>query len=410
MAIKVGFIKARKFVATVFIFVFLFSSGYYFGVKGYKAEVDKALKVTLSREVPPDKDIDFALFWHVWDTLSENYFDKTKLVPSEMVYGAISGMVSSLGDPYTVYLPPKENKIVDEDLSGQFEGVGIQIGFKEKTLAVISPLPNSPAEAAGIKAGDFIVHIKDSAKNIDRNTIGISITEAVQIIRGPAGSKVTLTLVREGAEEPMVVEVTRAKMNIPSVVLEYVEDGSIAHLKLVKFDADTASEWDKAVNEILSKKELKGVVLDLRNNPGGYLQVAVDIASDFLENGSVVVIEEKGTGERVDYKTEKLPRMQKQNMVILVNEGSASASEILAGALRDHKGFKIIGVKSFGKGTVQEPIDIAGGSGLHVTVAKWLTPKGTWVHDVGLTPDTEKDDDDKVDGDEQLNEAINLFK
>lgn len=410
MAIKVGFIKARKFVATVFIFVFLFSSGYYFGVKGYKAEVDKALKVTLSREVPPDKDIDFALFWHVWDTLSENYFDKTKLVPSEMVYGAISGMVSSLGDPYTVYLPPKENKIVDEDLSGQFEGVGIQIGFKEKTLAVISPLPNSPAEAAGIKAGDFIVHIKDSAKNIDRNTIGISITEAVQIIRGPAGSKVTLTLVREGAEEPMVVEVTRAKMNIPSVVLEYVEDGSIAHLKLVKFDADTASEWDKAVNEILSKKELKGVVLDLRNNPGGYLQVAVDIASDFLENGSVVVIEEKGTGERVDYKTEKLPRMQKQNMVILVNEGSASASEILAGALRDHKGFKIIGIKSFGKGTVQEPIDIAGGSGLHVTVAKWLTPKGTWVHDVGLTPDTEKDDDDKVDGDEQLNEAINLFK
>lgn len=410
MAIKVGFIKARKFVATVFIFVFLFSSGYYFGVKGYKAEVDKALKVTLSREVPPDKDIDFALFWHVWDTLSENYFDKTKLVPSEMVYGAISGMVSSLGDPYTVYLPPKENKIVDEDLSGQFEGVGIQIGFKEKTLAVISPLPNSPAEAAGIKAGDFIVHIKDSAKNIDRNTIGISITEAVQIIRGPAGSKVTLTLVREGAEEPMVVEVTRAKMNIPSVVLEYVEDGSIAHLKLVKFDADTASEWDKAVNEILSKKELKGVVLDLRNNPGGYLQVAVDIASDFLENGSVVVIEEKGTGERVDYKTEKLPRMQKQNMVILVNEGSASASEILAGALRDHKGFKIIGVKSFGKGTVQEPIDIAGGSGLHVTVAKWLTPKGTWVHDVGLTPDTEKEDDDKVDGDEQLNEAINLFK
>jgi carboxyl-terminal processing protease len=409
MAIKVGFLKARKVILTVFLILAVFSSGYYFGVQGFRAQFDDALKVSVSRDLPPDKNVDFDLFWEVWDTLGENYFDKSKLVPSEMVYGAIGGMVSSLGDPYTVYLPPKENKIVDEDLSGQFEGVGIQIGFKEKTLAVISPLPDSPAEKAGIKAGDFIVHIKDDTKKIDRTTSGISISEAVQTIRGPAGSKVTLTLVREGTNDPIIVEVTREKMNVPSVVLEYVKDDSVAHVKLVKFDADTLSEWDKAVNELMQKKELKGMILDLRNNPGGYLQSSVDVASDFLDSESVVVIEQKGDGSKIDYKTENLPRLKKMQVVILVNEGSASASEILAGALRDQRGFKLLGAKSFGKGTVQEPIQIAGGSGLHVTVAKWLTPKGTWVHDTGLTPDTEVADDDEKDGDEQLEAAISLF-
>jgi carboxyl-terminal processing protease len=389
--------------------VFVFSSGYFFGVKGFRAEVDRALNVTVSREIPPDKNADFALVWQVWDTLSGSYYDQTKLVPSEMIYGAIGGMVGSLGDPYTMFLNPRQNKIVDEDLSGKLEGVGIQIGYKDRVLAVISPLAGSPAEAAGIKAGDYIIHLKDSQKGIDVSTTGMTVNEAVQIIRGPSGSKITLSLIREGVDEPIVVEVTREQLNIPSVVLEYLEDGSIAHIKVVKFDADTADEWGKAVKDIVSKKGVRGIVLDLRNNPGGYLQSSVDLASDFMPADAVVVIEEKGDGQKIEFKTEKLARLQNYKVVVLINEGSASASEILAGALRDQRGFKIVGDASFGKGTVQEVVQIPGGSGLHVTIAKWLTPKGTWVHDSGLTPDVSVEDNDDTDEDEQLDSAIKLF-
>lgn len=410
MALKVGFTKVRSLVLSLFIIIFSFSGGYVLGSNGFKAEVKKGLEVKLNREVPPDKDIDFGLFWEVWDTLSANYYDKSKLIPSEMVYGAISGMVSSVGDPYTMFLPPKENKIVDEDLSGKFEGVGIQLGFKEGTLAVMSPLEGSPAEAAGVKAGDLIVHIKDASKGIDMSTSEITLPEAVQAIRGPAGTKVTLTLVRQGVQKPIVVELSRQKLNFPSVTLKYVGEGSdIAYIKLSKFDADTKAEWDNSVNELITKNNVKGVIVDIRNNPGGYLQTAVDIAGDFLPNGTVVVIEERGDGTKSEYKTDSLPRLQKYKTVFIINGGSASASEILSGALRDQKDVKLVGENSFGKGTVQNPIEIPGGSGLHVTVAKWLTPKGTWVHEKGLAPDVliELKDDDKEDV--QLNAAIKLF-
>ena len=411
MALKVGFSKVRNLVISIFILVATFSGGYILGHSGFKAEVNRSLKVKIDRQVPPEKDVDFGLFWQVWDTLSANYFDKTKLVPADMVYGAIGGMVSALGDPYTMFLPPKENKIVDEDLSGKFEGVGIQIGFKDSKLAVISPLEGSPAEKAGLKAGDYIVRITDSEKNIDINTSGIALPVAVQSIRGPAGSKVTLTLVRDGNPKPIVAEIVREKLNFPSVTLTYVgKDSDIARIRLAKFDADTVSEWDKAVNELITKGNIKGVILDLRNNPGGYLQTAVDIAGDFMPSGSLVVTEAKGDGSKVEYKTEKLPRLEKYKLVVLINEGSASASEILSGSLRDQKGVKLFGEKSFGKGTVQIPLEIPGGSGLHVTVAKWLTPAGTWVHGDGLEPDktiTIKEEDTK---DVQLEGAIEYFQ
>jgi len=411
MALKVGFSKVRNLVLSIFIIVISFSGGYVLGHSGFKAEVNKSLNVKVSRDVPPEKNVDFGLFWHVWDSLSTNYFDKSKLVPSEMVYGAISGMVSSLGDPYTMFLPPKENKIVDEDLSGKFEGIGIQIGFKDDKLAVVSPLEGSPAEAAGLKAGDYIVRITDTVKNVDLNTNGIALPIAVQAIRGPSGSKVTLTLVREGNPKPIVVEITRAKLNFPSVTLTYVgKDSNIARMRLAKFDADTLSEWDTAVNELITKDNIKGIILDLRNNPGGYLQTSVDIAGDFMPSGSVVVTEAKGDGTNVEYKTDKLPRLEKYKVVVLINGGSASASEILSGALRDQKGVILYGEKSFGKGTVQIPLEIPGGSGLHVTVAKWLTPSGTWVHGNGLEPDKaiEVKEDDKTDV--QLDGAIEFFK
>lgn len=384
------------------------------GVNGYRAEVTKALRVNVVRLVPPDKNVDFSLFWQVWDTLSAKYFDKSKLVPSQLVYGAIQGMVSAVGDPYTMYLPPSQNKIVNEDLSGSFEGVGIEIGYKNTHLAVVSPLPSSPAEKAGIKPGDYIIHITDTKKGIDIDSASLGLSQAVDYIRGPAGTVVTLTLIRDGDATPIVVNLTRAKLDVPSVLLTWVGDNSqIADIKIAKFDSATVGEWNKIEAEVTDKCQVrkvacKGIILDLRNNPGGYMQSAVDIASDFVPLNTTVVIQESGDGTKQEYKSGSLPRLSNYKVVILINGGSASASEILAGALRDNRGIKLVGDKSFGKGTIQEPIDIAGGSGLHVTTAKWLTPDGTWVHEKGLTPDVEISNKDAT-SDAQLDAAIKLF-
>lgn len=343
--------------------------------------------------------------------LSSKYFDKTNLNPGKMVYGAISGMVSAIGDPYTVFLPPEENKVVQEDLNGAFEGIGIQIGFKGTQLAVIAPLPGSPAEKAGIKPGDFIIGIKDEGKKIEMGTVGISLPEAVQMIRGKAGTKVTLTLLRDTSPKPMVVELVREKMEIPTLILSYVGEGeSVAHIRLLKFGGETEKEWSKVVSEILKKKSVRAVVLDVRSNPGGYLQGAVDVASEFLKNNSVVVIEERGDGSKSEYKVERMGLLTNIPVVVLINEGSASASEILSGALRDIRKIKLVGEKSFGKGTIQEPAQLDNGAGIHITVARWLTPSGYWVNEKGLEPDVEIEDDPKTSEDEQLQEAIKLLE
>jgi len=407
---KIAFSLVRKVLLLSLLLSLTFSGGYFFGYKGFRASYQKFPKVTITREVPVDKkDIDFNLFWRVWDTLYAKYYDNTKLIPSELVYGAIKGMVSAVGDPYTVFLPPEENKVVQEDLQGSFEGVGIQIGFKGSQLAVVAPLPSSPAEEVGVKAGDFIIGIKDDRKSIERGTVGITIPEAVQIIRGPAGTKVTLVLLREGDTEPFEAEITREAINVPSVTVTYVgEAGRIAHVKILKFSGETTKEWEDAVVELV-QKDLDAIIVDVRNNPGGYLQAAVDLASDFLENGETVVKEESAGQIRNEYRVEKLGRLRKGEVVVLVNEGSASASEILAGALRDNKRAELIGSTTFGKGTIQEPLQIDGGGGLHITIARWITPSGFWVNDGGLKPDVEVEDNPDTTEDEQLNKAIELL-
>lgn len=403
-----NFSAVRKTILISLFIGIVFFTGYILGINGFKIESGRFPKLKISRELPKNReDVDFSLFWKVWDTLESSYFDKNKINTSKMVYGAISGMVASLGDPYTAFLPPEENKVVEEDLSGSFEGVGIQIGFKGKNLSVIAPLPNSPAAKAGIKAGDFIIGIKDEIKKIDTGTTGITLTEAVKIIRGKAGTKVILQLLRDGSNEPIKVEVERAKLDVPSVVVDFVSDNkNIAHIKLLKFGADTDSEWNKAVSQITNHQPLiTGIVLDLRNNPGGYLQGAVDIAGEFLNKGSVVVIEDRGKIKN-EFKTDRLGQFTNKKVVILINAGSASASEILAGALSETKGFKLIGEKTFGKGTIQEPLQLEKGSSLHITTAKWLTPKGVWVNENGLTPDIKVEDKEDTTLDEQLQEAI----
>lgn len=410
MSGRLNFLKARKIILSALILIGVFVGGYYLGVEGYKAEITKALSITISRQVPTDKNVDMSLFWETWDIMTQKYYDKSKLVPSQMVYGAIQGMVASAGDPYTTFLPPVQNKIVNDNLSGSFSGVGIEIGYKNERLAVISPLPGTPAEKAGIKPGDYIVRIADKAKSLSVDSSNISTSEAVTYIRGSVGTKVTLTLVREGVKDPIVVEISREKIDVPSVTLTWVGDGdNIAVVKVSEFGAETKSEWNKAVSEILAV-ETRGIIIDLRNNPGGYMQAAIDLASDFVPMGTTVVIQQNGNGSKQEYKSGFLPRLEKYKVAVLINGGSASASEILSGALRDNKEIKLVGDKSFGKGTIQEPIDMAGGSGIHVTTAKWLTPKGTWIHEKGLIPDIEISNPDNATEDAQLNAAITLFQ
>ena len=407
---KIDLKKLRIAVVIILVIGLSFSGGYFLGRRGFVASVVRFPTVTISREVPPERDLDFSLFWRTWDTLEANYFDRSKLISSEMVYGAIKGMVNAIDDPYTVFLPPKENRVVQEDLKGSFEGVGIQIGFRGNQLAVVSPLPDSPAEKAGVLAGDYIIGIKDELKEIDRGTVGITLPEAVQAIRGPAGSVVTLTLLRNGSEEPITVDIVRASIDIPSLILDFVgPNENIAHIRLLKFGGETKAEWERAVRNILKRRNLTGIILDVRNNPGGYLQGSVDVASEFLRNGSVVVIEEKSNGERDEFKVERIGRFPDTPIVVLVNKGSASASEILAGALRDIRGVQLVGEQSFGKGTIQEPQQIENGAGLHITVARWLTPSGFWVNEGGLEPDVELEDNSETIEDEQLQEAIRLL-
>jgi carboxyl-terminal processing protease len=317
-------------------------------------------------------------------------------------------MVSAVGDPYTVFLDRNQQQVTQEDLSGSFDGIGIQIGYKGTQLAVIAPLPDTPAALAGVQPGDLIIGIKDEVKDIDKSTDGMSLPEAVQTIRGPKGSTVTLALLREGESAPIIIDVKRESIDVPSVKLEFVgEDKKVAHIRLTRFGAETKNEWSEAVTEVLGTAGLKGVVIDVRNNPGGYLMAAVDIASEFLNKGTLVVSEE-AEGRKIDeLLTQRQGKLVGTPVVILINKGSASASEILAGALRDNLKVKLVGVNSFGKGTVQEPREFPDGTGIHITIARWITPSGDWIHEKGIAPDIEvKIDPEKPEDDLQLKRAI----
>ncbi|MFA6602309.1 MAG: S41 family peptidase [Candidatus Shapirobacteria bacterium] len=331
--------------------------------------------------------LDLNMMWVVKDKLEQMYLDPKKIENKSMVYGAISGLVQSLGDPYTVYLPPADNERSNEDLNGEFGGVGISLGFKDRNLAVVAPMANSPAMRAGLKAGDLILKIIDKENKVDRDTVGIGLEEAVNLIRGKIGTEVTLKMFREGDVEPFEVKLIRDNIVVPSLELKWVgESENVAWIQLNKFSERIFEEWPTMVEQINAKKNLGGMVLDLRNNPGGYLEASVVVASDLLEKG-IVVKQADNKGEKVYEVDKSAGRLTKPKLTILVNGGSASASEILAGALKYYKRGKLVGEKTFGKGTVQQPQDFSDGSGLHVTVAKWLLPDGKNIHGVGVDPD-----------------------
>lgn len=362
----------------------------------------KTVLPVLRTEAPPQIAVDFSLFWDVWGRLNRYYIDKTKLDAQKMVWGAISGMVNALDDPYTAFLPPKENKDFKEDLGGAFEGIGAQLGTKESHIIVIAPLKGMPAEKAGIRAGDWVLKVNNE------ETVGWTVVEAVTKIRGPRGTPVTLTILHEKAQKTLDVTVVRDTITVSSVeswikppaqiaeiqavgaistVLQRPEE--IAYLHLSRFGDHSNQEWEKAVSDIVraqKEQKVKGVIFDLRNNPGGYLDGAVFIASEFLKQGTVVS-QVNSDGSKEEYPVNRRGQLLDIPLVVLINKGSASASEIVAGALRDHKRATLIGETSFGKGTVQTPQDLAGGASIHITTGKWLLPNGDSIHKVGIKPD-----------------------
>jgi len=379
MTIKLSLKKIRQIAVSL---VFLLIAGFI----GYRIGISHSL------DRAPVKKADLSLFWLVWHQLEEKYLEKEALDPQKMIEGAIEGMVASLGDPYTVFLPPADNKINKEDLSGEFGGVGIQLGYKDHTLAVIAPLKGTPAEKAGIKAGDLILGIKDKTKGIDRKTDGISLPEAVKLIRGKEGTVVTLTLARKGVEKPFEVAITRGRIVIPAIESHWIEQGGkrLAYVHLFQFSERMNQEWTAWANEVVKKKDqanFGGVILDLRNNPGGYLQGAVFVAGEFLPRGTVVVWQENYQQEKDKLAVDRQGQLLSVPLVVLVNQGSASAAEILAGALQEHHRARVVGGKTFGKGTVQVPEDLPRGAGLHITVARWLLPSGESIHKKGIKPD-----------------------
>ncbi len=359
----------------------------------------------LHKEPPPNlADVDFNLFWDVWTRLEDKYVDKGKIDRKKILYGAIAGMVGSLGDPYTEFFPPAESKQFQQDIKGSFEGIGAEIGMRKGILTVIAPLKGSPAEAAGLKPDDKILKIAD------RITADLNLDEAVQLIRGPKGTTVALVIAREGQQKPLTLTVTRDTIKVVILETEKKPNG-IFVIKLYHFSENAPDEFRKAIQEFRASGSKK-LVLDMRNNPGGYLTGAVDIASWFLTSGEVVVKEQFSDGTSDAYRSSGYQGLQGVPVVVLINQGSASASEIVAGALRDGRGFKLIGQKSFGKGSVQEVENLAENSSIKITIAKWLTPKGSEINGKGLDPDVavEIKPDQKDNEDPTMDKALEILR
>ncbi len=386
----------------------VFYLGFSYG-RGYKTDEEKI--ATIINKTDTASNVDFASFWKAWNVVNEKFIPTNSSTTDRVsdqarVYGAISGMVKSLEDPYTMFFPPVESKIFNEQISGQIEGVGMEVGTKDNILTVIAPIKGAPAFKAGVKAGDKILKVDDT------ETASLPADSAVKLIRGKKGTSVKLTLLRQGIKEPFEISVVRDVINMPTVDTE--TKGDVFIVRLYSFSAISPGLFRDALREFIESGRNK-LVLDLRGNPGGYLEAAQDMASWFLPTGKVIVSE--------DFKDKNMNQVfrskgynvfnDKLKLIILIDGGSASASEILAGALREHGVAKLVGAQSFGKGSVQELVNITDDTSLKVTIARWLTPNGNSISNGGLTPDVVVKLDEeayKKDGtDTQLNKALEIL-
>ncbi len=372
------FSKERSSLNTAFLCIVFFV----FGVAiGFRHETAMGKMLGIKQETAANTTADFTPFWKVWNTLNEKFPDAAKVSDQDRVYGAIAGLTASMGDPYTTFFKPDEAKSFQEQIAGAFGGIGVEIGIKDNVLTVIAPLKDTPGDRAGIKPGDKILKIDSTS------TANMTVEKAISLIRGTKGTTVTLTILPLGEQDTKEVKIVRDTINVPTLDTELRPDG-IFVVRLYSFSANSATLFRDAMKKFGASKSDK-LLLDLRGNPGGYLDAAVNMASWFLPNGKTIVTEDYGgTQEPKVYRSlgYSLPT-KNLKFVILIDSGSASASEILAGAMQDSGKAKLVGTQSYGKGSVQEVIPVTADTILKVTVAKWLTPNGTWISLKGLTPD-----------------------
>ncbi len=343
---------------------------------GKNVEISKVLNVYGKTRSPA---VDFDEYWDVWRKVKEKYVGQP-VADVTLFYGSIEGMVRGLGDPYSAYFPPSKAEEFARELSGEFEGIGIEIGMRKDQLIVVAPIGGSPAEKAGIKPQDAILEIDH------QDTFGLSLSEAVSKIKGPKGTTVTLTILSNGEKEPRDLLIQRAAITIPSVAWKKY-DGGIAYIRISYFNPTTSQEFDAVNREI--KRVLdrpRGIILDLRSNPGGVLDQSVAVASAWLEN-KVIVREQSADKNLRDIMATGSHPYVGVPTIILVDEGSASAAEIVAGSLQDYQAAQLVGKKTFGKGSVQDVEPLPDGSALKLTIAKWLTPKSREIDGKGIEPD-----------------------
>lgn len=390
----------------VMVLAIAFYAGFAYGNNSQK-DLNKSRLIAYSEDAKlassSASQLDFDLYWEVWDNLKRNYVDKNKVKDEDLFYGSLKGLAEATNDPYTTFMDPQAAKEFNDDMAGTFEGIGAEVGMRSDIVTVIAPLDGMPAMKAGLRAGDKIYAIDT------KSTIGLTVDEAVKKIRGPKGTKVVLTIIR-GKDKPKDITITRDIIFVKSVKTEMRPDG-IFVIKVSNFNDDTADLFNQAVNTILLKNP-KGIILDLRNNPGGYLETAVDMAGEWIEAGPIVA-EQLNNNRRNEYAANGRARLKNFPTIVLVNGGSASASEILAGALRDYKKATLVGELTFGKGSVQAISDLSDGSALKVTVAKWLTPAGDFINEKGIAPNIEvkmTSEDLEKNLDPQFNKALELLK
>jgi carboxyl-terminal processing protease len=352
---------------------------------------------------PASLEATFAPFWEAWGLVHEQYIDQP-VDDIQLMQGAIRGMLQSLKDPHTSYMSPAETQIMSSDLSGEFEGIGAYVEAAGDYLRIVSPLPGSQAEKAGLLPGDIIVMVDG------KDVAGLGEAETIRLVRGPAGSVVHLTIMRANSAKPLEFDVTRAKYTIASVESKML-DSNIAYVKINDFGQNTTQELQTALKTLMSQKPA-GLVLDLRGNPGGYLDTGIMVASQFIPNG-VIVTERYSDGSEQNHRAVSGGLATKIPLVVLIDQGSASASEIVAGAIQDDQRGQIVGETSYGKGSVQNVIQLQGDNGtVRITVAHWLTPKGRLIDKLGITPDVPIErtaDDITADRDPQLDAAVKLL-
>lgn len=382
----------------------VFSLGAYFGYNR-RPEVVKISSV-INKDKPSEIVADFEPFWKVWNVLNDKSIYGGDISNQDRVWGAAAGLASSLGDPYTVFLPPEENKAFQEEILGSFEGIGAEIGMKDKILTIIAPLKNTPAFYSGLKSGDKIIKIDDVS------TYEMTVDKAISLIRGERGTNVTLTILRDGENETRNIVITRDKIEVPSLETKMRDDGVFV-ISFYSFSDKSTEFFRNALIEFLGSGSNK-LIIDLRGNPGGYLDSAINIASWFIDQGKVIVSENfKDSVDPIIHRS-RGPKMfdDSFSLVVLIDGGSASASEILAGALKEHGVATLVGEKTFGKGSVQELVKITNETSLKVTVASWFTPNGVSISENGLEPDVLIPltiEDIKKEIDPQLDKAVEIL-